>query len=129
MGALSNAQNPRTMRDPEPPDELPRATTIRAVLLAPTFQAFTEQLENVLNAVHVWVAASMGQIPVAAHGPIFWAHHCMIDRLWYLRQLQHPGADPPLTLINRALPPFPLTVADTLNITQLGYSDSVQVVG
>ncbi|HXZ01345.1 MAG TPA: tyrosinase family protein [Stellaceae bacterium] len=34
--------------------------------------------------VHVWVGNSqgMGSVPWAANDPIFWMHHCNIDRLW-----------------------------------------------
>jgi tyrosinase len=63
----------------------------------------------------------MSDISVAAYDPIFWAHHCMIDRLWYLWQLKHPGARMPPPLIDQALPPFAMTVRQTLEITQLGY--------
>jgi tyrosinase len=85
------------------------------------FGDFSAQVEQLHNDVHVWVGGHMGQIPYAAFDPIFWAHHCMIDRLWYLWQLRHPGATLPASLLNRALAPFPLTVRDTLDITQLGY--------
>ena len=63
----------------------------------------------------------MGSIPTAAYDPLFWAHHCMIDRLWYLWQLRHPGASVPWPLLGKALAPFPITVRDTLDISQLGY--------
>lgn len=128
-GALTAEQSPRTLRDSEQPDELPRAATISAILNAPTFQDFTQQMENVHNDVHGWVGGSMGIIPVSAYDPIFWAHHCMIDRLWYLWQLQQPTATVPAAILTRALPPFPLTVTDTLDIARLGYSYGSQVVG
>jgi tyrosinase len=34
--------------------------------------------------VHVWVGngQGMGSVPWAAYDPIFWMHHCNIDRLW-----------------------------------------------
>jgi tyrosinase len=63
----------------------------------------------------------MGQIPWAAYDPIFWAHHTMIDRLWRLWQIRHPNPVLPASLLNQALPPFPMTVADTLDIFALGY--------
>ena len=63
----------------------------------------------------------MGSVPTAAYDPIFWAHHCMIDRLWYLWQLRHPGRACRPRLLDRALAPFPMTVRQTLDITQLGY--------
>lgn len=42
----------------------------------------------------------MGQIVYAAFDPIFWAHHCMIDPLWRIWQLRHPGALPPARLLD-----------------------------
>jgi tyrosinase len=63
----------------------------------------------------------MGQIPTAAYDPIFFAHHTMIDRIWRLWQLAHPAASPPTTLLGRALPPFAMTVTETLSTTALGY--------
>lgn len=63
----------------------------------------------------------MGQIPTAAYDPVFWAHHTMIDRVWRLWQLAHPAANPPAALLGQALPPFPMTVTDTLATTALGY--------
>ncbi len=36
------------------------------------------------NMVHVGVGGDMGRVPMAAKDPIFWLHHCNIDRLWSL---------------------------------------------
>ena len=127
-GFITGGTRPRTLRDPDLPDELPRTATIRSILEAPTFEDFSVRLENVHSDVHVWMGGSMSAVPVAAYDPIFWAHHAMIDRLWFLWQLGHPGASTPAGLLNQALAPFPLTVAQTLDISRLGYSYSVQVV-
>jgi len=128
-GLVTTGSPTRTLRDPEVPDELPRAATIQSVLQAPTFMDFTVRLENVHDAVHVWMGGSMSAVPIAAYDPIFWAHHSMIDRLWFLWQISHPGAGPPASMLNQPLPPFPLRVSDTLDIAHLGYSYSVQAVG
>ena len=32
--------------------------------------------------VHDMVGGDMGEVPTAAADPIFWVHHCHIDRLW-----------------------------------------------
>jgi tyrosinase len=111
----------RTTREPGPPGELPSPAQVEAVLANPDFLTFQSQLENIHDGVHVWVAGTMGSIATAAYDPLFWAHHCMIDRLWYLWQLRHPGAVVPTVLRGRALAPFAMTVADTLEITALGY--------
>ncbi|MGH6665900.1 MAG: tyrosinase family protein, partial [Pseudolabrys sp.] len=70
---------------------------------------------------------SMAIIPLAAFDPIFWAHHTMVDRLWYLWQLRHPGSGVPASIMNRALEGFPLTVAQVLDIKALGYDYAVSV--
>ncbi len=119
-----------TQRDPggagAPP--LPTDADVTRVLAASDFTDFQLQLEDLHNQVHVWVGGTMAEIPVAAYDPIFWAHHCMIDRLWRLWQLTHPQGGPPTTLLSQALPPFPLTVQDTLNSETLGYDYAVATV-
>lgn len=111
----------RTTRRPGPPGELPSPEQFSAVLANPDFLTFQTQLESLHDGVHVWVGGTMGSIATAAYDPLFWAHHCMIDRAWYLWQLRHPGAGVPERLIGRALAPFPMTVRETLETTQLGY--------
>jgi tyrosinase len=111
----------RTTRAPGPPGALPTPSEVNAILANHDFVTFQTQLESIHDGVHVWTGGTMGAITTAAYDPVFWAHHCMIDRLWYLWQLRHPGVGIPTSLRNRALAPFPLTVRDTLDITQLGY--------
>jgi tyrosinase len=48
-------------------------------------QGFCATLDFGLHGnVHVWVGngTNMGSVPWAARDPIFWMHHCNIDRLW-----------------------------------------------
>jgi tyrosinase len=68
----------------------------------------------------------MSAVPVAGFDPVFWSHHAMIDRLWYLWQLAHPGFLPPAQTLDMALAPFPMTVRQTLDISLLGYEYAVQ---
>lgn len=63
----------------------------------------------------------MGMIPFAAYDPVFWAHHTMCDRIWRLWQLRHTGSNPPASILDEALPPFRMTVRQTLSVTALGY--------
>jgi tyrosinase len=119
--ARIDGQPRRTTRAPAPPAELPTPADIQALLQLPDFLDFQAQLENVHGAIHVWVGGTMGQVPWAAYDPIFWAHHTFIDRLWRLWQLHHPNPAFPPGLLNQALPPFNVTVADMLDIKQLGY--------
>lgn len=116
-----------TSRQPDDPSVLPSAQQVADVLNAPDFTDFTTRLEDIHNGVHVWVGGTMGLIPLAAYDPIFWAHHAMIDRLWYLWQLAHPGANPDANLLDTALAPFDMTVRQTLDISTLGYDYAAAV--
>ena len=116
-----NPRQTRTVRAPGAPGFLPSADEVEAILRNRDFTTFQTQLESIHDGVHVWVGGTMANIASAAYDPLFWAHHCMIDRLWYLWQLRHPGAGVPARLLDRALAPFPLTVRDTIDVTRLGY--------
>ena len=65
------------------------------------FLEFSELLESFHNSVHVWVGGHMGEVPLAAYDPIFWAHHTTIDRIWRRWQLKHKGSQPPASLTKR----------------------------
>jgi tyrosinase len=116
-----SSRESRTSRAPGQDGLLPSAQEVEAVLTNRDFFTFQAQLESIHDGVHMWVGGTMGDISVAAYDPIFWAHHAMIDRSWYLWQLRHPGAGPPGTILDRALSPFPITVRQTLDVSQLGY--------
>jgi tyrosinase len=75
------------------------------------------------------VGGAMSAVPIAAYDPVFWAHHSMIDRLWYLWQISPRGADPPAGLLDQALAPWPVTVRQVLDISKLGYDYAAQVIG
>jgi tyrosinase len=104
---------------------LPSVQEVEQVLRLSDFVDFSGQVEELHNRVHVWVGGHMGMIPFAAFDPIFWAHHTMIDRLWRLWQLRYPNATPPAALLDQALPPFRMTVRQTLDVTALGYDYAV----
>lgn len=126
-GAITDDGVPRTVREPEEPDELPRRSTLEDIVLRQnTFGSFTTSLEQVHNDVHVWVGGSMAVVPTSAYDPIFWSHHAMIDRIWYLWQLSDLGMDPSTDLSSTVLAPFPMTVAQTLDIERLGYEYAVE---
>jgi tyrosinase len=122
-----SANPPRTVRASGPPGDLPTADTIQSVLSEATFDGFTNRLEDQHNQVHGWVGGSMGIIPLAAFDPVFWAHHTMIDRLWYLWQLNNPNGGVGSVPLDQALEGFPLTVSQVLNINQLGYEYATKV--
>jgi tyrosinase len=118
--ARQDGRPEETFRRPGNPAELPTAAQVEMILSLRSFSDFTAQLEDLHNAVHGWTGGTMGIIPWAAYDPIFWAHHANIDRLWRIWQLRHPQ-NFPASFLSRALPPFPLTVAQTLNMKSLGY--------
>jgi tyrosinase len=111
-----------TDRRPARPHQLPTAQLVKSVLARQSFMDFSTQLEQQLhNNVHGWVGGAMGVIPIAAFDPIFYAHHCMVDRIWRLWQLQHGAPGPPPGSFGVVLEPFPLTVGDVLDVHTLGY--------
>jgi tyrosinase len=116
-----NPNEKRTWRELGQPSWQPTQAEVSAVLENSSFAIFQSQLEEIHNRVHGWVGGTMGDPSVAAYDPIFWAHHGMIDRLWYLWQLKHPGFRFPQAYLEIALPPFSMTVRQTLDITRLGY--------
>jgi len=52
----------------------------------------------------------------------------MIDRLWYIWQNSMIGRDPPAALLNTVLAPFPMTVAQVLDIQRLDYDYAVTAI-
>jgi tyrosinase len=57
--------------------------------------SFRNQLEgfdgpNLHNRGHGWVGGSM--LPMTSpNDPVFFLHHCMVDKIWYEWQLRHPS--------------------------------------
>ncbi|HKF44474.1 MAG TPA: tyrosinase family protein [Thermoanaerobaculia bacterium] len=61
------------------------------------FTNFSSSLEGTPHgAVHVSIGGWMGSVPTAAQDPIFWLHHCNIDRLWNAWLAQGGGRVDPL---------------------------------
>jgi len=86
-----------------------------------TFEQFNDLLESVHDQMHVYVGDTMANISYAAYDPIFYSHHCMIDRIWALWQKKHGIENFPVGLRNIALEPFGLTAGEVLNSQSLGY--------
>ncbi|WP_433785337.1 tyrosinase family protein [Actinomycetospora sp. CA-101289] len=129
--SVPGVPNGLTRRFPGPPDRLPRPDEVERVLRLRSFVDFTSQVEDLHDRIHGWVGGvdpnnptdggDMGSIARSAFDPIFWAHHCMIDRLWYLWQLRHGEDNIPAEYLSRPLGPFSLTVRDVLHVNNLGY--------
>jgi tyrosinase len=112
-----------------PGGELPTEEVVQFALDAANFDDLTTRLENLHNAVHMWVGGEMQDQRFASFDPVFWAHHTMVDRLWALWQLKHPGDNPRGEHLDKGLNYFKdMTVADTLNVTDLGYDYAVTEV-
>ena len=132
-----------TRRFPGDPAQLPAPTSdeIDDFLDLTDFVDFSNQIQDVHNGIHGWTGGrnpenprqggDMGTVASAAFDPIFWAHHCMIDRLWYLWQLRHGIFTVPPNYLGRSLGPFGVTVEEVLDVGRLGYGyagSSVSVV-
>jgi tyrosinase len=86
---------------------LPTQADVSAALADPVYDVapynmfvtsgFRNRLEGWINGpqlhnlVHVWVGGSMGPMS-SPNDPVFYLHHCFIDKLWVDWQLLHPGA-------------------------------------
>lgn len=122
-----------TARAPGDPGDLPAAQDINALVQNTTsWSDFLTQLYNPHANVHGWVGGTMDSLPFAAYDPLFWAHHCFLDRVWYLWQVANPNGGPSPQDLALVLPPFNMTVGDTISIHKLGYeyaSSGVVVAG
>jgi tyrosinase len=121
----------QTTRFPGDPSQLPTANDVENLLSLTSFVDFTAQIEDIHDFLHGWTGGmdpnnqnqggDMGVVATAAYDPIFWSHHCMIDRLWYLWQLRQGVNNIPQDYMTMPLAPFNQQVGDVLDINRLGY--------
>ncbi|HET8955215.1 MAG TPA: tyrosinase family protein [Solirubrobacterales bacterium] len=133
-GSIRLAGHPDTFRQPGREENenhekfaLPTGTEIARLLRYSDFARFTEYLDNYHGEVHMWVGGHMTDIPFAAYDPLFWAHHCMIDRIWRKWQLQHTQSSFPSNVLHQVMEPFHLTAQQVLDPTALGYDYSLSI--
>ncbi|MEW2579957.1 tyrosinase MelC2 [Streptomyces syringium] len=83
--------------------QLPTRAEVDSVLAMATYDmapwnsssnGFRNHLEgwrgvNLHNRVHVWMGGQMSS-GVSPNDPVFWLHHCFIDKLWTQWQRAHP---------------------------------------
>ena len=118
-------------------------TTLRSIKQFEGLTGFSQTLLDIHNRIHGWtggflledgrpvvvdgnpVRGDMRVVGVAAYDPIFWSHHCMLDRIWYLWQLENGLNNIPADHLPVVLQPFGLTVRDVLDIEALGYEYAV----
>ena len=107
---------------------LPTAAEVTAVLNQSDWATFSDQVEDLHDRVHGWVGGDMGDVTTAAYDPIFFAHHCMIDRLWSIWQVKFGNGGTPGELLGTVLTPFHKTFRDVLDVQRLGYEYAVNAV-
>ena len=88
---------------------LPTSNDLRQALAMPTYSQFQRGLEEgfgissghqMHNGLHGWVGGfngHMGDPQASPFDPIFYLHHCNIDRLWAMWQLDGHATEYPLT--------------------------------
>ena len=92
------------------------------------------------NLVHVWVGGDM-LISTSPNDPVFYLHHCNVDRIWSAWMQRHPaspylpGADAPATLLGHriddamhALLSDPWTPRQMLDVAELYTYDVLEVL-
>jgi hypothetical protein len=93
-------------RDLSPLSGLPSIGDLRDTLAKATYSAFQNTLESgaglasgnqMHNGLHGWVGGHMSSLTGSPFDPIFYLHHCNIDRLWAMWQLDGHADEYPLT--------------------------------
>ncbi|KAF3936906.1 Tyrosinase [Dactylella cylindrospora] len=90
--------------------------TYNAFLAFP-YNSFSNMVEGIHDAVHgaLGGGGQMGTVAYSAFDPVFWLHHCNVDRLMAMYQASQPGtwisAAPAVGTFARPVPPN--TVDDT----------------
>jgi tyrosinase len=120
-----------TQRYPNPPSELPTDEQVQDIIHNDhNFDDFILDLQEIHDEVHGWFTrpglpngtfGDMSQVALSSYDPIFYAHHCMIDRIWYLWQLEHGSTTGFEQLLDVPLAPFNLTIKNVIDIRGLGY--------
>ena len=59
----------------------------------PGHQGHLTSIEEIHDRIHGYVGGPghMGVVPFSAFDPVFWLHHCMIDRIFALWEAVYPG--------------------------------------
>ena len=71
---------------------------------------------------HVWVGGAMGDPDHSPTDPLFYLHHCNIDRLWAIWQQNHPDAvQYPEDQVDHFVPGTTTKVSTVLDHTHLDY--------
>ena len=121
--AYSQVQDRNTVRSPSPPSQLQRLKSqVDLAERQQTYDRFSPALEQPHGGLHLWVGGDMGQVPVAAYDPIFWLHHCNVDRQWNEWQRQRGNSTVPQGVLDFVCAPFTYTGGQTLDTQFFGYT-------
>jgi tyrosinase len=91
-------------------------------MAADSFESFDRLLVSLHDRVHVWVGGAMGDAARSPRDPLFFLHHCFLDKVWAdWQEVHHPSLFPD-SYREMALPPWNDTVYDVLSITRLEYA-------
>ncbi|WP_172292388.1 tyrosinase family protein [Pseudoruegeria sp. HB172150] len=104
-----------------PAARLPTETEVATALNDNDWSSFSDRVQNMHDHVHGWVGGDMGDTTTAAYDPVFYAHHAMVDRIWYLWQIRNGINTITGSLLDIVLDPFAMTVRDVLDTRALGY--------
>ena len=85
-----------------------------------TYDTFSSPINGVHGGVHIWVGGSMSDPSTSPADPVFWLHHCNLDRLWWVWYNSAAGNHQNPTIPGN-LAPWTYTEADTRSVTALGY--------
>ena len=87
---------------------------------ATAYDRFCPLAEQPHNQVHGWTGGTMGNISYAAFDPVFWVHHCFVEKLFCDWQDRIGQAIPP-SIAGQVLAPFTKKTDDVWNYKTLGY--------
>ncbi|KAI9791860.1 MAG: hypothetical protein M1816_003405 [Peltula sp. TS41687] len=68
-----------------------RQGTYTSFAASNSYNQYQSQAEGIHGGVHVDVGGDMTFIDQSAFDPVFWLHHCNVDRLAAMYQASHPG--------------------------------------
>ena len=64
-----------------------------AAEMEPSIEEFNDVIEQPHDGLHFYIGHHMAAVPTASFDPIFWLHHCNVDRQWARWQALHPEAN------------------------------------
>jgi len=112
--------------------DLPNPEQIKKILKLNTFEVFSNQLRMIHGSIHLWIGGDMSTTKFAAFDPIFWAHHSMVDKIWWDWQQGLVIENIPSFYKPMSLSPFEGIVEEYLDTFKLGYDyseDSKEITG